>query len=66
MRYPNRYRVITFCYDCGTDEKMDYPTIKAARAAIRTRYKGYDGYAIYDHLHDAYAVTMGEYPNWNR
>lgn len=59
-----RYGVITFCYDSGEDEKLDYPTIKAARTAIRTRYKGYDGYAIYDHLYHAYAAIMGEYPRY--
>lgn len=62
----HRYQVITYCDDCGSDEKLEYSTVKKARDAIRAVYRGYDGYAIWDRLLSVYVDVMGYFPRESR
>lgn len=58
-----RYQVYTYCSDSGTDAKLEFSTRRAALAAIRTEYTGYDGYAIYDRLYTRYIEFRGYFPD---
>lgn len=66
----HRYQVITWSYDSGQDEKMEFPTIKAARDYYKRlnaeRDMPYDGAGIWDHLSKTYAAFIGCYPEYIR
>jgi hypothetical protein len=60
-----RYAVVTYCFDSGFDEKLDYRTLKAARSAAK-RYLGlvipYDGVGIWDRKENHYCEVIGHFP----
>ena len=43
MDKEKRYQIVTYCYDCGSDDKLEYKTIKEAiKEAKKYLSDGYD------------------------
>ena len=52
-----RYQVVTYCDECGTDEKMDFNTLAEAFKDANSYHGKEDAAAVYDyHTGIAYAV----------
>lgn len=57
-----RYQVITFAYDCGQDEKLEYSSVRQAKKAIRAFWPEYDGWGIWDRINKRYVSFAGAFP----
>ncbi|MBR3742298.1 MAG: hypothetical protein IKN04_17890 [Clostridia bacterium] len=58
-----RFQVITYSPDMGgQDEKLEYPSIREARRAIKKYWPDYDGWAIWDHVTKRYVAFIGDFP----
>lgn len=52
-----RYQVVTYCNECGTDEKMDFNTLSEAFRDANSYQGEEDAAAVYDYeTKTAYAV----------
>lgn len=52
-----RYQVVTYCHECGTNEKMDFNTLSEAFMDASNYQGKEDAAAVYDyHTGIAYAV----------
>ncbi len=51
MDREKRYQIVTYCYDCGSDDKLEYKTIKEAiKEAKKYLSDGWDKVFIYDRI----------------
>lgn len=59
----NRYQVITISEDEGMDEKLEYPTLKEARANAKAYINsGADGACIWDRTSKRVCAVIGAFP----
>ena len=58
-----RYQIITYSYDIGADEKMDYNTIAEAITAVKEYLKDQDSAFIYDRVQKAVRHAFNAYPS---
>ena len=57
-----KYQVVTYCSDCGEDEKEEYSTITEAKAAAKQYMRdGCEGAAIYNHATKSWHSFYGNY-----
>ena len=59
----NRYQIITYDPNCGTDEKLEYKTIKEAKKAVIEYLKDYKGAFIYDIKTKSVKHAFNEFPD---
>lgn len=57
-----RYEIVTWCRECGADEKQDYRTIKEARKAALEYLEEYPAVAIYDYKKGLVAEYYNNFP----
>ena len=59
-----KYEIITYCEECGADEKREFATKAEAREYAREliRSKGYEGVAIYSYRTEQVVEIWDDFP----